>query len=160
MEGLGAAASVIAVVELAAKIASLCLEYSSAVKNARVDIERLRKHTDNLKTTAEGAQKLLQGLHGPRLGTSQNLLEALNNTRLQLGHVATKLDTNLSTGRRAKVMRRVGLRALKWPFESKDVDKIITNLQRGQDSFTAALQIDQTYAQTSYLVRYVTNDNV
>lgn len=159
MEGLGAAASVIAVVELAAKIASLCLEYSSAVKNARVDIERLRKHTDNLKTTAEGAQKLLQGLHGPRLETSQNLLEALNNTRLQLGDVATKLEVKRH-GRTGRAMRCLGLRALNWPFESKDVDKIIANLQRDQDSFAAALQIDQAYAQTSYLVRYVTNDNV
>ncbi|KAK3305090.1 uncharacterized protein B0T15DRAFT_188479 [Chaetomium strumarium] len=143
MEGLGAAASIIAVVELAAKVGSLCLEYSSAVKSARSDIERLKKHTDSLKTTAEGAQKLLQGPHGARLGTSQKLRETLNNTHSQLGDVATKLEAKLHTGRTASAMRRVGLRALKWPFESKDVDKIIANLQRDQDAFTAALQIDQ-----------------
>ncbi|KAL8296250.1 hypothetical protein RB600_001638 [Gaeumannomyces tritici] len=44
----------------------------------------------------------------------------------------------------AKVMRRIGLRALTWPFEAKDVDKIIANLQRDQDTISAALQIDQT----------------
>ncbi|KAL2192251.1 hypothetical protein P885DRAFT_48132 [Corynascus similis CBS 632.67] len=143
MEGLGAAASVIAVVELAAKVGSLCLEYSSAVKSARSDIERLKKHTDSLKTTAEGAQKLLQGPHGARLETSQKLRETLNDTHSQLGDVATKLEAKLYTGRTASAMRRVGLRALKWPFESKDVDKIIANLQRDQDAFTAALHIDQ-----------------
>ncbi|KAL2193874.1 hypothetical protein P885DRAFT_71872 [Corynascus similis CBS 632.67] len=143
MEGLGAAASVIAVVELAAKVGSLCLEYSSAVKSARSDIERLKKHTDSLKTTAEGAQKLLHGPHGARLETSQKLRETLNYTHSQLGDVATKLEAKLYTGRTASAMRRVGLRALKWPFESKDVDKIIANLQRDQDAFTAALQIDQ-----------------
>ena len=159
MEGLGAAASVIAVVELAAKVGSLCLEYSSAVKSARPDIDRLLKHTKNLKTTADDAQKLLQGPHGARLETSQKLREALANTYSQLGDVATKLEAKLHTGHRAKAMRRLGLRALKWPFESKDVDKIIANLQRDQDSFAAALQIDQTYAQTSYLGLYIANSD-
>ena len=158
MAELGVAASVIAVVDLAVKVASLCLEYSSAVKNARSDIERLRKHTDSLKTTAEGAQKLLQGPHGGRLETSQNLKEALDNTRSQLGDVAAKLEAKLQ-GRTRRAMRCLGLRALKWPFESKDVDKIIANLQRDQASFSAALQIDQTYAQTSYFGRYVANSN-
>ncbi|KAK5651140.1 hypothetical protein OQA88_13234 [Cercophora sp. LCS_1] len=143
MEGLGAAASVIAVVELAAKVGPLCLEYSSAVKNARSDIERLKKHTDSLKTTAKGAQKVLQGPHGARLETSQKLRETLDNTHSQLDNISTKLEAKLHTGRTASAMRRMGLRALKWPFESKDVDKIIANLQRDQDAFTAALQIDQ-----------------
>jgi len=143
MEGLGAAASIIAVIELAAKVASLCLEYSSAVKNARADIDRLRQHTGSLKITVEGAQKLLQGPHGARLETSQKLLETLNDTYSQLGNIATKLEAKLHSGRRAKAMRSLGLRAMRWPFESKDVDKIIANLQRDQASFLAALQIDQ-----------------
>ncbi|KAK3363905.1 hypothetical protein B0T25DRAFT_627877 [Lasiosphaeria hispida] len=144
MEGLGAAASVIAVLELAAKVASLCLEYSSAVKSARSDIERLRKHTNSLKITVDGAQELLQGPAGARLETSQKLLESLKDTYSQLGGIATKLEAKLNAGRGAKVMRRMGLRAMKWPFESKDVDEIIANLQRDQASFSAALQIDQT----------------
>ena len=127
------------------QVASLCLEYSSAVKSARADIERLRQHTDGLKTTVEGAQKLLQGPHGSRLETSQKLHETLNNTHSQLGDIATKLEAKLHTGRRAKAMRSLGMRALKWPFESKDMNKIIANLQRDQASFSAALQIDQTY---------------
>lgn len=147
MEGLAAAASVIAVVELAAKVASLCLEYASAVKNARADIERLRKHTDSLKTTVEGAQKLLQGPHGARLETSQKLRNALDDTQSQLGDIVAKLEAKLEaklhTGFKAKAMRALGRRALQWPFESKDVDKIIANLQRDQASFSAALQIDQ-----------------
>lgn len=156
MDGLGAAASLIAVVELAARVVSLCLEYSSAVKNARSDIERLRQHTDGLKTNLEGAQKLLQGSHGARLETSQKLHEALNNTHSQLGDIVTKLEAKLPTGRKERAMRRVGLRALKWPFESKDVDKIVANLQRERDSFSAALLVDQTYV---VYLRYVTPMN-
>jgi hypothetical protein len=145
MEGLGAAASAITVIELAAKITSLCLKYSSAVKNARPDIERLRAHTDSLKKTLEGAQKLLQDPNGARLTTSQKLHDALENTRSQLVNVATRLEDKLNTGRGGKAMRYLGLRALAWPFESKDVDTIIANLQRHQNTFSAALHIDQTY---------------
>ncbi|KAK4220495.1 hypothetical protein QBC38DRAFT_404816, partial [Podospora fimiseda] len=142
MDGLAAAASVIAVIELTAKLISLCLEYSSAVENAKANIERLRKDTEILKLTAEGAQKLLQGPHGPRLALSQNVDKALVDIRLQLNEINTTLEAKLGKGQ--KLMRRIGFRALKWPFESKDMDKIIANLKRGQDSFTAALQIDQT----------------
>ncbi|KAL2193606.1 quinon protein alcohol dehydrogenase-like superfamily [Corynascus similis CBS 632.67] len=144
MEGLGAAASVVAVIELAAKVSSLYLEYSSAVKSARSDIERLRKQTKNIEITVDGARKLLRGPHGARLSSSRKLHETLADTYSQLDDIATKLEAKLHTGRTAKAMRRVGLRALKWPFESKDMDKIIANLQRDQDSFAAALQIDQT----------------
>lgn len=44
LEGVGAAASVIAVVELAAKVGALCLEYSSVVKSTRSNtVERRRE---------------------------------------------------------------------------------------------------------------------
>ncbi|KAK4220529.1 hypothetical protein QBC38DRAFT_191135 [Podospora fimiseda] len=145
MDGLGAAASVIAVIELTAKLISLCLEYSSAVKNAKADIKRLRNYTEILKMTAEDAQKLLQDPHGPRLKLSQKVDKALVDIRSQLNEINTTLEAKLGKGQ--KLMRRIGFRALKWPFESKDMDKIIANLKRGQDSFTAALQIDQTYVQ-------------
>ncbi|KAK4220852.1 hypothetical protein QBC38DRAFT_550409, partial [Podospora fimiseda] len=68
--------------------------------------------------------------------------KALVDIRLQLNEINTTLEAKLGKGQ--KLMRRIGFRALKWPFESKDMDKIIANLKRGQDSFTAALQIDQT----------------
>jgi hypothetical protein len=41
MDAVGVAASIIGIVELAAKLASVCLEYSRAVKNAQEDINRL-----------------------------------------------------------------------------------------------------------------------
>ncbi|KAL8296246.1 hypothetical protein RB600_001638 [Gaeumannomyces tritici] len=142
MEGLGAAASAIAVIDLAAKVGALCFQYSLAVKDAKEDIERFRQQIEALKTIAEGAQRLLQD--GARLETSQNLRDALANTHSQLDPIRTKLEKKLNKGRTGQVMRRIGLRALTWPFEAKDVDKIIANLQRDQDTISAALQIDQT----------------
>ncbi|KAK3379285.1 vegetative incompatibility protein HET-E-1 [Lasiosphaeria ovina] len=139
-----AAASAIAVIELAAKVGALCSQYSLAVKNAKQDIERFRQQTEALRTTAEGAQRLLQGPDGGRLETLQNLRDALANARSQLDPIYTKLEEKLNTGHRGQVMRRIGLRALTWPFETKDIDKVITNLQWDQHTITAALQIDLT----------------
>ncbi|KAK4172308.1 hypothetical protein QBC36DRAFT_142960, partial [Triangularia setosa] len=79
----------------------------------RSDMERLRKHTENLKTTVNDAQKLLQGPYGARLEMSQKLREALNNTRSQFGDVATKLEEKLHKGRTTKAVPHVGLRAVK-----------------------------------------------
>jgi hypothetical protein len=41
-------------------------------------------------------------------------------------------------------MSRVGFRALKWPFTSKQVDKIVSTLEGYQQTFMLALQVDQT----------------
>ncbi|KAL8330667.1 hypothetical protein RB593_001591 [Gaeumannomyces tritici] len=142
MEALGAAASAIAVVELAAKVVALCLQYSRDVRKAKDDIDSFRQQTEDLKAIAEGAQRLLQGPDGSRLETAQNLRSALANARLQLDPIHTRLDGKLN-GRRHRAMRRVGLRALKWPFESKEVEKIISDLRQKRDAISAALQVDQ-----------------
>lgn len=55
MEGIGAAASIIAIVELSAKVASVILQYSKDVKNAGDDIHRLRKAVTDLKKMSHPA---------------------------------------------------------------------------------------------------------
>lgn len=154
MDGVSAAASIIAVVELAAKVGSQCYEYLLAVKSAKRDIEHLRERVESLKTTLEGAQKLLQGQNGSRLETSQKLRSTLESTRSELALIATRLGEKLDKGgRRATAMRSLGLRALKWPFESSEVESIVASLQRDQDTFTTALHIDQAYVANCTLLR-------
>ncbi|KAL8313011.1 hypothetical protein RB593_007301 [Gaeumannomyces tritici] len=144
MEALGAAASAIAVVELAANVGALCLQYSRDVKKAKNDIDRFRQQTEALKTIAEGAQRLLQSPDGSRFETAQNLRSALANARSQLDPIHTRLEEKLKNGRTHRAMKRMGLRALVWPFESKDVEKIISDLRQERDAISAALQVDQT----------------
>ncbi|KKP04274.1 hypothetical protein THAR02_03625 [Trichoderma harzianum] len=144
MEAFGAAASAIAVVELAVKVIALCAQYSSAVKNASHDIMRLRERIESLEATLKGVLELLQGPHGPRLGTSQKLHDALNNSRLLLDSIATTLENKLNGSRKQKTMRAFGLRALKWPFESKKLENTIAALEQHQNTIAVAMQIDQT----------------
>ncbi|KAJ4855762.1 WD domain, g-beta repeat domain-containing protein [Trichoderma breve] len=138
MEGLGTA------VELTVKIASLCAEYSSAVKNASHDIQSLRERISSLETTLKDVMELLESSHGARLRTSQKLHDALNNSRLLLDSIATTLENKLNGGRKQRTMRAFGLRALKWPFESKKLENIMAGLEQHQNTMVVAMQIDQT----------------
>lgn len=145
MDAVGSSASVIAVIELSAKVASLCIRYSSAVKNARSDIERFQSELERLKTCLHGAQKLLESPSGVRLQTSQRLWDGLSDCSSQLTQVQLKLEKKLSHGSARKVMSQFGVRALKWPFESKEIDGIIKNLERYRDTLSLGLVVDQAY---------------
>jgi hypothetical protein len=47
-------------------------------------------------------------------------------------------------GKTRKTMSRIGFRALKWLFTSKQVDNIVSTLDKYEQSFNLALQVDQT----------------
>ena len=117
MDGIGAAASIIAVVELSAKIASICFQYSKDVKNAKNDIARVQVEIHNFRNTANSALQLLNSPNGDRLKSSKLLLDAVREAALRL----EQLDAKLRPPRTRKAMSRIGLRALEWPFESKDI---------------------------------------
>jgi hypothetical protein len=56
LDGLSAAASVTAIIDISAKVVSLCFQYSAAVKDAKKDIERLRRTVTNVKNVLEGVK--------------------------------------------------------------------------------------------------------
>lgn len=136
MESLAAAASVFALIDLAAKITSLCFQYSASVKDAKKDIERLQRKVSDISNVFEQVQQLLDGRHkmGPDLPGS--LKECL----LQLENLKTQLEP----GKTRKAMRRVGVRALKWPFSRKEVEKLVASLESYEQICTLALLTDQT----------------
>ncbi|KAH7108940.1 hypothetical protein B0J13DRAFT_320783 [Dactylonectria estremocensis] len=137
LEGLGIAANVIAVVDLSAKVLSLCFQYSQEVKNAKHDIDRLCDEVKNLKTSSENADQLINGPNGTKLQVSRELRFAVKASKDKLEEVRKKLD-------RRKTMSRFGIRALKWPFQSKDVERITQGLVHCREAISLALQVDQT----------------
>ena len=140
MEGLGVAASVIAVVELSAKVASLCLQYSKDVKHAKDDIIRLRKQVIDLENVSASVTGLLDGPNGPKLKSSQHLRAAMLECRSQL----ERLHEKLSPKKSRQAMSRLGFRSLQWPFQSKDNKAIVQDLGQCSHLITLALQVDQT----------------
>lgn len=142
---MDAAASIIAIVDMTAKVATLLFQYSKEVKNAREDIDRVRRQVDGLKKASESVQQLLKGPNGSKLQASKNLDETLRSSLSQLGRLQQRLDP----GKTRKTMSRVGIRALKWPFDSNDIAKIIQDLDASAHAISLGLQADQTYAAPS-----------
>lgn len=140
MEGLAGAASVIAVIELSAKIASICVRYSLAVKDAKDDIDRFQREINSITDLLKHVKSMLERPDHTQLLTSTTLKDGLSSCSKQLLELATTLDP----GRRRKVMSSFGLRALKWPFKTSEVEKVIHKLERCKQAIVLALQVDQT----------------
>jgi hypothetical protein len=79
-EGIGLAASAIAVIDLSARVATLCLEYSKGVTHAKGDIEKMKVETWNLKKATEAVQALIESPGGARLNTQREIRIALDNS--------------------------------------------------------------------------------
>ncbi|KAL6893443.1 hypothetical protein GGI43DRAFT_413354 [Trichoderma evansii] len=139
MEGLGIAANIIAVADLSAKLLSLFFQYSREVKNAKNDISRLSNEVKNFKKASASIQQLINGPHELKLQASRKLCDAVDEGLLRL----QELEQSLRPRRHQKAMSRAGIRALRWPFQSKDVERAIRDLAHSREAISLALQVDQ-----------------
>ena len=137
MEVIGAIANIIALVDLSAKIAKVCFQYSKDVSSARADIERLRRQAEHLEITLKAARRLVEESKTSSLPTSQALIATFNSCKNELESTLKKLQPS--------PMRRYGIRSLKWPFKSKEIDQLLDCLRDYEGSILAGLQVDQTY---------------
>lgn len=138
-ESIGLAASIVAIVELSAKIGKLCVKYYSGVKNAADDIARLQDEIAQSTAILKEAQQLLDGQDGAKLIASRNLCDGLEDSLEQF----KTLESRLAPDKKSRVMRYVG--ALKWPFDSAEINAILKNLERSRNMIFFGLQVDQTY---------------
>lgn len=140
MDGLSGAAAVITVIDLSAKITALCFQYSAAVMNAKKDIERLRKKVSDIKDVFGQVKQLLDGRDKTLLLATLDLSDSLKECLGQLEVLKTQLEPEKTR----KAMSRVGVQALRWPFTSKEVEKLVASLESYKQIYTLALLTDQT----------------
>ena len=140
MDGLSAPVSILAVIEISAKVSSLCFQYSVKVKGAKEDIERLQQKVKDIKGVLRHLRRLYERSDSTRVPVSRELAPSLQGC---LGWLQ-KLEKWLQPGKGQKVMSRLGVRALTWPFKSKEVEEIVSKLESYQQIFTLSLQVDQT----------------
>lgn len=153
MDGLSSAASFVAVIQLAGSLVKLCGGYIHEVKNARDDILTLQRAIAGLQGTLQDLQKDLQSNDSRVLSTSSrhvsNITDCLSELRA--------LEATLDPGKGKKLMKKVGLRALKWPMKRKELEDVIQNIERYKTSFLLSLQVDQMYVyQAQYYVFMIT----
>jgi hypothetical protein len=139
MDGLAGAASVVAIIDISAKITSLCFQYFITVKDAKKDIERVSKKAGDIICVLVQIEQLLKGQNKARLPSTDGLSDSLGQCLRELKDLESKLEMN----KNRKPMRQFGLRSLQWPFTSKQVDKIVSGLEGYERTFTLTLQIDQ-----------------
>ena len=138
MESLGAAASVIAVIQISAKIFDLCQTYYLGVKDARKDIRRLRDEVTSLHDVLAYVAELADAPGSDNLSILRLLNQPdgpIQQCQTELTALAGKLETGQEKDK---------LRSLKWPFSSKDVAKAIAAVERSKSTFHFALTADQT----------------
>ncbi|KAL4958631.1 uncharacterized protein BDV14DRAFT_186338 [Aspergillus stella-maris] len=140
MDGLSSAASVIAVIQLTGSLVELCGGYIQQVKHARDEILTLQRAIVGLQGTLQDLQSLVQTNNGNTLPTSSRLVGNITDCLSDLRGLETRLDP----GKRKKLMRKVGWRALKWPLKRTEVEEVIQNLERYKTSFLLSLQVDQS----------------
>ena len=132
--------TILAVAELSAKVLSVIAKYYWDVKNAKADIERLSNEIRSFHDILQKVQKLVQSFGATRLPISVSLAEAVKQSLLDI----TMLEDKLNPGKGGRVMKRVGLRALKWPLTKKEVDDYVAKLERYKTTLGLALNADQT----------------
>src|SRR5271155_812474 len=126
MEGLGAAASVIAIVQIAAEVAKLCGGYLHDVQHARQDIERMKAKVSALHDV------LGQLNNSPPSNTNKAAVQ-------QCFNELKSLREQLEPKKRHAAMKRFGVRSLKWPFSSRQVDEKVQALEGYLLVFSTAL---------------------
>lgn len=141
MAGIGEAASIIAVIQLSAKTFELCQKYFSAVKDARKDIQRLRDGVSSLQDVMTEVADLAEDSSSSGRSTF-SLLNQYDGPVQQCERDLKKLLAQLDPGEGEGKMRGFGVRALKWPFSSKDVDKRLQAINDQKATFTLALTSD------------------
>ena len=139
MDGLSAAASLIAVIQISAQVFSLCQEYYIGVKQSRDEIRCLSNEVLAIHEILEKISDLLDGPDAAKFATLA-LLDKENGPAqqcaAQLQEIKAQLDPN-------EGMRKLGWRALKWPLKSDNVNKIVLALERYKSTFSLALTTDQ-----------------
>ncbi len=139
MEVLGGAASVIAVVQIAGKVWSLCWKYYSDAKDAKSDIDRLMNNINTVQNVFQQLQQLAEGPEAAKLAASKPVIEKIAS---ELRQEFERLHEILKPKKREKLGSALGLR-LKWPLQKEDVEKTLQLLERHKTTLTTAMNCDQ-----------------
>ena len=142
MDGLSAAASVIAVVQISAEVNSLCQKYLVGVKHARNDIERLSTEVRALREILKRLEELVNSSSVMKLSILAVVNEQgglMKKCIQQLAGIKDKLEASGD-------MKKIGLRTLKWPSKSEKIEQIIYDLERYKSAFSMTLNTDQAVA--------------
>ena len=132
--------TIIAVATAATTVLSLLSKYAQDVKNAREDVERLLKQIEDIHSLLLRIETIATSPYSAKLPALDTALTAIKKTFSDIQELVEKLKPKTSK----RLMSKVGLRALKWPFTKEEMASYIIRLESEKTSLTLALQADST----------------
>ncbi|KAF8490589.1 hypothetical protein JB92DRAFT_2819701, partial [Gautieria morchelliformis] len=135
-EGLGLAASVIAVLQLTVATIGACYRYGSGVKNASRDKESILDQLFGLQKVFESIRRLVDEDETAASSRLPDLNEQLLRCHDELQSLNTALEREI--GRKGR------MQALIWPLKESEVHKTLHKLGKLQNLLTKAMDVDQT----------------
>lgn len=142
MDVISSLSALITVIQVSGQVVKICGGYIAEVQGARDQIVSLQNAVTDLQQIVQDLQDILREHGEGSLPTSSRLAEGISECLSDLQNLEGKLDP----GKGKSLMRKVGLRALKWPLKRMEVESTIQRLERYKSSFVLSLQVDQTYA--------------
>ena len=143
MEVVGAVASIITVIQVTARVVSICYDYQSGIRHCPKDIVKITHELQSLRNILERLADLAQS-EDDSPTVALPTLDSLNNSGgpLEICEGELKeLEVKLASARGR--FKQVG-RAIVWPLMEKDVQKTLSILARQRGLFQLALTADQT----------------
>jgi hypothetical protein len=124
MDGVSAAASIIAVIQISQTVATILKDYYTSVRDARKDIQRLYNAVNSLEAIVTCIKDLDSTYDGRFLSSPllQNPQGPLQQSKVELECIRNVLGPPASTRKKLESAAR----SLKWPFHKKDIEKIIS----------------------------------
>jgi DNA polymerase III delta subunit len=128
MDALSAAASVIAVIQLAQALASGLKDYYEGVRSARAEIQKLYDYLKNLEMLLVTVRNVVHGPEGKQAFNVSQLVSQsgpLGQLHVELQQLARILDV---PNRRRKLLGK-SLQSLTWPLKQKELEKTLAAIE-------------------------------
>ena len=152
-EGIGLAASVIAVLQITNSIISICYDYKAVAQGASWELPQIRTELDNLRTVLQTLEPLAKQaeLANPATGTRVSTLAllcgtegVLENCLRELKRLDEKLKSpSWSDGFGPK--RKAVIQVLRWPLKEADTKKALRAIGRYKDILAIAIAADEMF---------------
>ncbi len=145
MDGVSLASGIAGLITLALQVSSVIAEFSIAVKEGPKNIEELKQELLLLGEILGQLQDFLRSekLKGRSFDSNSVLQSAISSCKVRIERIGDKLKPP-DGGRGARLVAR-----LKWPFESKEVEKMVANMRSYTQAFQFSLTIEGWWAPTS-----------
>ena len=153
MDPLSITASVVAVLQGAEAVISICCDYRSAVKGSSWEVPRILEEVRALRNVLRTLEELADKVEASssdcksRLPALKSLCDPDTGTlikcRAELNNLTTKLTPPEWIGP-AGSKRRGLVQALTWPLKKGDTEKVFASIESFKSTIDIAITTDQT----------------